>query len=209
MVLKGLEIMSEQGESLANELVDQLQRIPHLLRRVHHGTKRRLFKDGGSGAEHHASRDESECRAHHRGNEHHGHGGCGEGGWHRFVSRRHHGGRGQSGLLKLLLECDGILVKDIVETLDIRPSSASELVAKLEKRGLVRTETDAHDKRAKRVYTTEKTREYFDRAKTAHSEVAGEVLAALSHEEQEQLLALLKKIAASFEDRPQGGVHNN
>jgi DNA-binding MarR family transcriptional regulator len=106
-------------------------------------------------------------------------------------------------LLKLLLERDGILMKDIVEELDIRPSSASELVAKLEKRGFVRTETDAHDKRAKRVYTTEKTRAYSDRLKAVHGEVIAEVLTALSEEEQAQLLTLLRKIAASLEERPE------
>jgi DNA-binding MarR family transcriptional regulator len=101
----------------------------------------------------------------------------------------------------LLLERDGILVKDIVEELDIRPSSASELVAKLEKRGFVRTETDSQDKRAKRVYVTEKTHEFADRIKTSHSEAAAEILAALSADEQEQLLTLLRKITVSLEQR--------
>jgi DNA-binding MarR family transcriptional regulator len=93
-------------------------------------------------------------------------------------------------------------MKDIVEELDIRPSSASELVAKLEKRDLVRTETDASDKRAKRVYTTEKTREYSEQLKTSHGKMAAEVLSGLSEQEQRQLLMLLQKIAASFETRP-------
>jgi DNA-binding MarR family transcriptional regulator len=96
-------------------------------------------------------------------------------------------------------------MKDIVEELDIRPSSASELVAKLEKRGFVRTETDAGDKRAKRVYTTEKTLEYSEQLKASHSKIAAEVLAGLSEQEQRQLLTLLKKIATSLEARSTGG----
>jgi DNA-binding MarR family transcriptional regulator len=106
-------------------------------------------------------------------------------------------------LFKLLSERDGVLLKDIIEELDIRPSSASEMIAKLERRELVRTETDAHDKRAKRVYVTAKTREYSERLKDTHNEVISEVLSALSAQEQEQLLTLLRKIAASLEDRPE------
>jgi DNA-binding MarR family transcriptional regulator len=114
---------------------------------------------------------------------------------------RSFGARGQGKLLRILLERDGILMKDVVEELDIRPSSASELVAKLEKRGFIRTETDAQDKRAKRVYTTEKTLQYADKLKTTHSEMTAEVFAALTDEEQAQLLALLRKVTDSLSTR--------
>jgi DNA-binding MarR family transcriptional regulator len=189
-------IMSEHDTNdteLANELLEQLQRIPHLLRRVRHGGAGHGEKRHGG--RHHALGGERRWDEHrfgcwHDARHHHG-----------SVDKRHPGARSQGKLLRLLLERDGILVKDIVEELDIRPSSASELVAKLEKRGFVRTETDSQDKRAKHVYTTEKAREYSDRIKAAHNEIADEVLAALSEEEQEQLLALLKKIAASLERR--------
>jgi DNA-binding MarR family transcriptional regulator len=140
----------------------------------------------------HTHHDPHDPHTRHERHEHHTHRGHG--------AENHPGARGQGRLLKLLLERDGILMKDIVEELDIRPSSASELVAKLEKRGFVRTETDAGDKRAKRVYTTEKTREHSDQLKAAHGEMAAEVLAGLSEQEQEQLLALLRKIARSLED---------
>jgi DNA-binding MarR family transcriptional regulator len=218
--------MTEEQNTLSNELLDQLQKIPYLLRRAHHDARHRMFKD--------EARQDAHWHAHHTHGAHHhgfpdgmdGHGrtdwhdrdgeadGRDKADWserggggerdnrHGRPDGRRSGARGQARLLRLLLERDGILMKDIVEELDIRPSSASELVAKLEKRDLVRTETDASDKRAKRVYTTEKTRGYSEQLKTSHGKMAAEVLSGLSEQEQRQLLTLLKKIAASFETRP-------
>jgi DNA-binding MarR family transcriptional regulator len=187
--------MTEDRNELSNELLDQLQRLPYLLRRAHHGAKHAMRKDG-------------ERQGEHRHEHHHGHAdghgrpdGCGKGGRHAHPGGGHPGGRGQARLLELLLAHDGILVKDIVEELDIRPSSASELVAKLERHGLVRTEPDADDRRAKRVHATEKAREYTEHLKAAHGRMATELLAGLSAQEQEQLLVLLRKVAASLEAR--------
>jgi DNA-binding MarR family transcriptional regulator len=189
--------------AVANELLEQLQRIPRLLHRAHHGGRHRPFR-----GEEHVFGGEKQWDEHRFGHwhpHHHGHHDHHEHHEHLdFTDRKHPGARSQGRLLRLLLERDGILVKDIVEELDIRPSSASELVAKLEKRGFVRTETDSQDKRAKRVYITEKTDEFAERIKASHSEAAAEVLAALSAEEQEQLLTLLRKIIASLEQRAEG-----
>jgi DNA-binding MarR family transcriptional regulator len=240
--------MTEQQNNLANELLDELQRTPYLLRRMRKNAKHRLLKDeatqngchehghGEHGGHEHHGHDGPHAHEHahehdghdphgrgchghghgehdghgkpHGHHEHHEHNGHGEHhghdghGGHGHGQGRHSGARGQARLLRLLLERDGILVKDIVEELDIRPSSASELITKLEKRGFVRTETDAEDKRAKRVYTTEKTREHSDQLRATHREMAVEALAGLSEQEQEQLLTLLRKIASSLETRP-------
>jgi DNA-binding MarR family transcriptional regulator len=231
--------MAENQNTLSNELLDQLQKIPYLLRRAHYGAKHRMFQDearqdehwhahhhgcpdgmGGHGrdgrnrADWHSGRDgidahsdhgrdngvDSHDRASSRGRgDDRGRGDRGN--WHGHADGKPFGARGQGKLLRMLLEHDGILMKDIVEELDIRPSSASELVAKLEKRGFIRTETDAQDKRAKRVYATEKALQYADRLKTAHSEMTTEVFAALTDEEQAQLLTLLRKVTDSMTSR--------
>jgi DNA-binding MarR family transcriptional regulator len=169
--------MTEPIAPVSDELLGQLQKIPYLLHRAFHHTLHRVYKDKGF------------LRKHQVGHALHG-----------ALDERHFGAHGQHKLLGKLLDRDGILLKDIVEELDIRPSSASELVAKLEKRGYVWTEVDADDKRAKRVFVTEKTREHADKIKLTRSELATEMLAALSAQEQEQLLSLLKKLTASFEE---------
>jgi DNA-binding MarR family transcriptional regulator len=233
--------MAENQNTLSNELLDQLQKIPYLLRRAHHGAKHRMFQD--------EARQDEHWHAHHHGHPdgtgghnradwhngcngadahsgysgHSGHSGHSDhsdhsghnahddrgdrgdrGNWRGRPDGRSFGARGQGKLLRMLLERDGILMKDIVEELDIRPSSASELVAKLEKRGFIRTETDAQDKRAKRVYATEKALQYADKLKTAHGEMTAEVFAALTDEEQAQLLALLRKVTDSMASRESG-----
>lgn len=108
---------------------------------------------------------------------------------------------GQGRLLHLLLEKDGLLIKDIVMAFDIRPSSASELVAKLEKQGLVRVESDPDDKRARKVFLTEEGQALASRMKTTAGDNTNELLSVLSAEEQEQLLNLLKKLNGSLAEQ--------
>jgi len=109
--------------------------------------------------------------------------------------------RSQGRLLGLLSQSDGLFIKDIVEAFDIRPSSASELVSKLEKNGFVRVESDTEDKRARKVFLTDEGKALADKMKETRTEITNELFDGLTEEEQGQLLALLKKMNGSLADK--------
>ncbi|MCL2339762.1 MAG: MarR family transcriptional regulator [Actinomycetia bacterium] len=106
--------------------------------------------------------------------------------------------RGQGRLLALLQQEDGVFIKDIVMALDIRPSSASELVAKLEKLGLLRVENDNEDKRARRLFLTEEGRRLAESLTTEHHQMAADLFDGLTAAEKSQLLTLLQKMNAAL-----------
>jgi len=109
--------------------------------------------------------------------------------------------RGRGKLLKFLLENDSVLIKDIVLALDIRPSSISQLIGKLEHRSLVQRVVDKDDKRARRISLTEKGRVLAERIEDLHAGVSKNILDGLTPEEQQQLSGLLKKLNTSLKEK--------
>jgi DNA-binding MarR family transcriptional regulator len=106
--------------------------------------------------------------------------------------------RGQGRLINFLYQNDGIPLKDIVLELDIRPSSASELVAKLEKRGLATRTINDGDKRVVNVFLTQTGKELAQKIAERHDSHMQEYFVGLSTAEQEQLSELLSKMNASL-----------
>ncbi len=84
---------------------------------------------------------------------------------------------------------------NVQEALGIRPGSASELISKLEDRGMLVRARDGADKRKILLSLTSAGLE-FDAAQTA--EVLAERYGALSGEEQETLIGLLEKLLANW-----------
>jgi DNA-binding MarR family transcriptional regulator len=120
--------------------------------------------------------------------------------------RGHHHGldktvpHGQGRLLRLLKETDGLPLKDIVEALDIRPSSASELVAKLEQNGYVSRTTNAEDKRVVNVFITPAGLARIAEKISERKQRLDNLYAALDEQEQKQLSALLGKLISSLKE---------
>ena len=145
-------------------------------------------------------------RGHGHGRSHgegHGHGhNHGEGHGH---DRREGGGdcgrhRGQGRVISLLRqEHDGISQRDLVELLNIRPSSLSEMLDKLESHGLIERRQHETDKRVSNVFITEKGRDAAAHAEEARQKSADTLLAALEPQEQESLSTLLGKVIGSLE----------
>lgn len=109
--------------------------------------------------------------------------------------------RGQGRLLVLLLERDGMSHKDIVEALDIRPSSESELVAKLESAGYVTKSVNEEDKRVSNVFLTDKGREIAQQFADSMGERLDGIFAPLDEAERETLSGLLEKLIVSWKER--------
>lgn len=113
--------------------------------------------------------------------------------------------RGQGLLLGFLLEEDDVPLKDLVEKMDIRPSSLSELVRKLQRAGLVETQEDAQDRRSVRVRLTGEGRSRAQETVSAREEKLSALFAGLTEEEQQTLLALLTKLNDSLLEKQEDG----
>lgn len=117
-------------------------------------------------------------------------------------------GRGRERFLKLLSEQDGLTNSEIVELLDIRPSSVSAMVKRLEESGIVERRPLASDGRKSAVYLTEKGKKLLDSASQNHDEISELFFDSLTSEEQAQLRDLLSKLLdgmAEFQ-MPEGKV---
>lgn len=123
--------------------------------------------------------------------------------------------RGQGLLLGFLLEEDNVPLKDLVEKMDIRPSSLSELVRKLQRAGLVETQEDEQDRRSVRVRLTEEGRKRAQELNSARDEKLSAMFSGLTEEEQQSLLALLTKLNESLaqkvgeEEGPRRGAEDH
>lgn len=104
---------------------------------------------------------------------------------------------GQLRVLELLARWGDMTQRELTEMLGIRPGSASELIGKLERAGLIaRTESDA-DRRTAVVHLTDSGLEQLE----SRDKERPELFSALSADEKEQLLALLEKLRADWRER--------
>ena len=118
---------------------------------------------------------------------------CGRYFAHRIGGKK----RGQDTILTVISQHPGITQKEIGEILSIQPASVSELLMKLERKGLVLREKDENDRRSIKVQLTEGGCNHL-------AEPGAEMtdpFQSLSAEEQEQLRSLLDKLLIDWEQR--------
>jgi DNA-binding MarR family transcriptional regulator len=126
----------------------------------------------------------------------------------RAMARAHHR-RGNAqhaqGYVLALLKAKGpISQHDLLETLDVRSASLSEILAKLERNGLVNRERAERDKRGFIISVTEQGRNAAEEHKREHLKSAAAIFAPLSAEEQRRLGEILQKIIAALEKEDSG-----
>lgn len=109
------------------------------------------------------------------------------------------GDRGQLRLLRLLGEHDGMTNAEIAEALDIRPSSVSALVKKLEEAHFIERHDDPDDKRVSRIFVTDAGRTFLTGSRQFKDDFSEACFASLSATEQSQLRDLLRKLAEGLE----------
>lgn len=116
---------------------------------------------------------------------------------HYFAHRIGGSRRGQGSVLTFLSHHPDVTQKELAEALGVIPASLSEVLMKLERKGLVERKKDEIDRRMVRVRLT-------DRGEKAVEQPAGmlsEPFQALSQEEQETLRHLLSKLLADWKER--------
>ncbi len=112
---------------------------------------------------------------------------------HRIGSKK----RGQESIVTLISQHPGITQKELAEALNIQPASVSELLMKLEKKGLVLREKDECDRRSVKVQLTKDGQALI----AEPAEEIPDPFQVLSAEEQEQLRSLLEKLLKDWEQR--------
>ena len=88
--------------------------------------------------------------------------------------------------------------KDLQEKLGVQPASVSELISKLEARGLVERSRSETDRRVVILSLTEKAGKIEKKDLDIRS--SDELFSCLDEEEQDQLICLLEKLDQSFMD---------
>ncbi|MDO4345737.1 MAG: MarR family transcriptional regulator [Eubacteriales bacterium] len=99
--------------------------------------------------------------------------------------------RGQKRILQILLDSPRISQKELTEKLNIEPGSMSEVLSKLEDKGMVRRERDTIDRRKMMITLT---KEGQDAAKQCAEGLDEDILEILSDEEKESLKQILGKL---------------
>lgn len=107
--------------------------------------------------------------------------------------------RGQLRVLRLIAQHDHLTNADIVEALDIRPSSASAMVAKLEDAGLITRTPSEADGRVQLISLTEDGKTFIESARNDKDQLADKMFAGLTADEQAQLTGLILKLVGSLE----------
>lgn len=118
---------------------------------------------------------------------------CGHYYAHRIGGNR----RGQNSVLTFLAGNPNVTQKELSEGLGVMPASLSEVLMKLERKGLIARVKDENDRRFVRVCLTEEGEQVVRLPEPS----ASEPFAALSAEEQDTLKAILEKLLADWELR--------
>lgn len=104
-------------------------------------------------------------------------------------------------LLRLLDDKGELTNSDLVEALDIRPSSVSALVQKLEELGLLTRHESETDKRVQLIALTDDGRKFIETTGKLKTDLPDQIFAGLSEEEQADLLKLIDKLTADLATR--------
>ena len=104
--------------------------------------------------------------------------------------------RGQNRILNILLDTPKISQKSLQKQLGIEPGSISEIISKMEQKGLLRREKDEEDRRKMIVCLTEKGRAMAEESRQGREEE--DYFSALQPEEQLQLKKMIQKLLVQW-----------
>ncbi len=107
---------------------------------------------------------------------------------------------GQYQCLFLLDDVNEISQRKLSEILMIRPTSLSETIFKLEKKGFVTRRPSNEDKRTYMVALTQKGKAEIDNMRKLRADVHMEVLAALSDDEVSEFSVIMQKIKSYYKE---------
>jgi len=105
--------------------------------------------------------------------------------------------RAQWRVLSFLKREDGLRQVALADHLDVEPITLCRMVDRLEEAGLVERRADESDRRARRIYLTEKARPIIEELRRIAEDLIGEALAGVSDEEQAGVRGVLARVRAN------------
>ncbi len=107
----------------------------------------------------------------------------------------------QSRILIILLKSGGMTQRELTEYLRIKPGSASEVIGKLEKAGLITRVISPKDRRTTDILLTDTGRIKAEEANAMRHARHREMFSCLSAGEKEVLLKLTERLNTDWDDR--------
>lgn len=104
-------------------------------------------------------------------------------------------GAGQHSYLVCVANNPGLSLVELTQEAGVDACNTTRAVVKLESMGYVRVETDAQDKRVRRVYPTERTQEAVEAIRAARGAWRGIITQGMSEEEKRFTGDLLKRMS--------------
>ena len=118
-----------------------------------------------------------------------------------YIAHQPHRRHGQGRILKILAQQGEVTQKELQEYLGIQSGSISEIISKLEMRGMVTKKKDENDKRKVILSITEEGKNKVESCShntTNHENSKEDLFQELTEQEQETLKQLLKKLWNSW-----------
>lgn len=106
----------------------------------------------------------------------------------------------QMEVIRRLILGDGMSMSEVAEAEGIGLSGATQLIDRLERRGLVTRVRDARDRRVQHVVPTERAKELAAHFKAGMRRASAEVFTALDDDELRAYVDLTERVAASVHD---------
>jgi len=116
--------------------------------------------------------------------------------------------RGQGFALVHLWHHDGVPQREISDAMHISPSSATNMLQRMERDGWIRRERDREDQRIVRVYLTGRAKALRTDARAVFREMEDELAAVYTDEERATLRRLLLKLHDRFAPHAKARGHH-
>jgi DNA-binding MarR family transcriptional regulator len=109
--------------------------------------------------------------------------------------------RAQCRTLSYLARNEGLNQAGLAELLEVRPMTLVRQIDRMEEAGWIERRPDPADRRARRLFLTDKARPILGRIWDVASLTRDEVLDCLSHEEADDLINLLSRVHTALSER--------
>lgn len=109
--------------------------------------------------------------------------------------------RAQWQALAYLQRHEGINQSGLAELLELEPITIARLLDRMEEAGLVERRADPADRRARRLFLTERARPMLERGRALGDEVRAEAFIGLDAAERESLLDMLRRVRGNLSEK--------
>ena len=109
--------------------------------------------------------------------------------------------RAQCRTLGYLARNEGINQAGLADLLEIRPMTLVRQIDRMQEAGWIERRPDPTDRRARRLFLTDKARPILGRIWDVSTETQDQILAALTPDESDQLIDLLRRVHGALTDR--------